>query len=204
MPGQPHARNVRRRDLRLCQGDLTILRDPCSRHLLGVTRQVSGRKSRSPTVTGTSREARVTETSDWRLYVLPSAEANCGATPTECCPFFGSAVSSMTRKPARSPTRRSAYFQKGRLERSVVPHPCRDEMIKLIVADLISARGHRLNALAVTWPDQTGNVERTHPTPRRMRKPRQKGLKPPLQIVSPLYPEDIAATRASRSWNANP
>ena len=78
----------------------------------GLFVQVSGRKSRRPTITGTSREAKVTETSDWQLDVLPSAEAYCGATPTECCPFFGNAVSSMTRKPRSSPTKRFASFSR--------------------------------------------------------------------------------------------
>jgi transposase len=32
----------------------------------------------------------------WQLAVLPSAEAYCGATPTECVPFLGIAVSSIT------------------------------------------------------------------------------------------------------------
>jgi hypothetical protein len=30
------------------------------------------------------------------LAVLPNAEAYCAATPTECLPFFGIAVSSIT------------------------------------------------------------------------------------------------------------
>src|SRR3546814_4522129 len=59
-------------------------------------------------MTGTSREASVTETRDWQLAVFPSDEAYCGATPTEWVPFFGKAVSSMTRNPAASPTSRSA------------------------------------------------------------------------------------------------
>ncbi len=29
---------------------------------------------------------------------MPKADAYCGATPTECAPFFGNVVSSMTRK----------------------------------------------------------------------------------------------------------
>ena len=41
----------------------------------GSSVQVSGRKSRRPTITGTSRDARVTDTSDWQLHVLPSDEA---------------------------------------------------------------------------------------------------------------------------------
>jgi hypothetical protein len=35
-------------------------------------------------------------TSVWQLAFLPSAEAYCEATPTECLPFFGTAVSSIT------------------------------------------------------------------------------------------------------------
>lgn len=45
--------------------------------------QLSGRKRRRPTITGTSRQARATDTSDGQLDVLPSNEAYCGATPTE-------------------------------------------------------------------------------------------------------------------------
>ena len=45
--------------------------------------QLSGRNSRSPTMTGTSPDARVSHTSVWQFAFLPSAEAYCGATPTE-------------------------------------------------------------------------------------------------------------------------
>src|SRR3546814_15969902 len=44
----------------------------------------------------------------WLFDVLPSDEAYCGATPTECRPFFGNAVSSITKNAASPPTRRSA------------------------------------------------------------------------------------------------
>jgi hypothetical protein len=54
--------------------------------------QVSGGTSRSPTITGTSRDARVSETNDWQFAIFPRDEAYCGATPTECAPFFGKAV----------------------------------------------------------------------------------------------------------------
>ena len=66
-------------------------------------------------------------------------------------------------------------LQEGRLERNPVPHPGGDKMMKLIVADVANPRGHRLYALTVTWPDQTGNIERAHPAPRGMRKPCQNG-----------------------------
>ena len=51
--------------------------------------QLSGRKSRNATMTGTSPRASVSDTKVWQFAVLPSAEAYCAATPTECVPFFG-------------------------------------------------------------------------------------------------------------------
>jgi hypothetical protein len=57
------------------------------------------------TITGTSPDARVTDTSDWLFAVLPSDDAYRGATPTEWRSFFGNAVSSMTRKASSPPTR---------------------------------------------------------------------------------------------------
>ena len=56
--------------------------------------QLSGRNSRNASITGTSPRANVSDTMVWQLAVLPSAEAYCGATPTECVPFFGKPVSS--------------------------------------------------------------------------------------------------------------
>src|ERR1700728_3176487 len=46
--------------------------------------QLSGRTRRKPIITGTSSRASVSDTSVWQLAILPSAEAYCGATPTEC------------------------------------------------------------------------------------------------------------------------
>ena len=52
--------------------------------------------------------ANVADTSVWQLAVLPRAEAYCAATPTEWLPFFGSAVSSITKTALSPPTSRSA------------------------------------------------------------------------------------------------
>src|SRR2546429_507339 len=52
--------------------------------------QLSGRNNRNASMTGTSPRASVSDTSVWQLAVLPSAEAYCAATPTECVPFLGS------------------------------------------------------------------------------------------------------------------
>jgi hypothetical protein len=46
--------------------------------------RASGRNSRNASMTGTSPLARVSDTSVWQLAVLPSTEAYCAATPTEC------------------------------------------------------------------------------------------------------------------------
>ena len=58
--------------------------------------QLSGRKRRNATITGTSSRASINDTSVWQLAFLPSAETYCQARPTECLPFFGTAVSTIT------------------------------------------------------------------------------------------------------------
>jgi DNA-binding transcriptional LysR family regulator len=70
--------------------------------------QLSGRNNRNASMTGTSPRASVSDTSVWQLAVLPSAEAYCGATPTECAPFLAIAVSSITSTASLPPTSRSA------------------------------------------------------------------------------------------------
>jgi hypothetical protein len=61
------------------------------------------RNSRKPIITGTSRRASVSDTSVWQLDVLPSVEAYCGATRTECVLFLDKDVSPMISL-ASSPT----------------------------------------------------------------------------------------------------
>src|SRR6266481_8411255 len=70
--------------------------------------QLSGRNSRNASMTGTSPRASVSDTRVWQLAVLPSAEAYCAATPTECVPFLGIAVSSITSTASLPPTSLSA------------------------------------------------------------------------------------------------
>ena len=53
--------------------------------------------------------ASVNDTSVWQLAVFPSADAYCGETPTECSPFFGMAVSSITSTASPPPTSLSAW-----------------------------------------------------------------------------------------------
>lgn len=70
--------------------------------------RLPGRNRLKAATTGTSRRAKVSETSVRPLAVLPSAEASCGATPTERRPFFAGAVSSTTNTASAPPTRASA------------------------------------------------------------------------------------------------
>lgn len=145
--------------------------------------QLSGRKSRRPTITGTSREASVTDTSDWQLEVLPSEERDAD----RMLPFLRQRRVIDDEKASLITDEAARLLQQGRLERDAVPHAGGNEMMKLIIADIASSGGHRLHALAVARADQTGDVERAHPPPRWMRKPRKKRLKPPPQIAPPAF-----------------
>ena len=141
------------------RADLPVLRDPCACHPLRhpLSRSQAGTAA-SPPSQALHATPKVVETSDWQLDVLPSEEASCDATPTDCCPFFGSAVSSMTRKPERSPTKRSASFKRAALSGALSHTPCSNEVMKLVVSDITSTRSHWLDAFTVTGPDQTSNV----------------------------------------------
>jgi hypothetical protein len=70
------------------------------------------------------------------------------------------------KKPRLIANQAICLLQQGSLEWSTVPNSGSDEMMKLVVADLASARRHRLNALAVSWTYQTRDIERAHPRPR--------------------------------------
>src|SRR6202046_5568026 len=71
--------------------------------------QLSGRKSRNATITGTSPRASVSDTRVWQLAVLPSAEAYCAATPPSACP-------PSARPYRRLPTRRRCHQRADPLE----------------------------------------------------------------------------------------
>jgi len=87
----------------------TRLEDELSEVLWAVANVFHRRLTRAQkTITGTSRDASVSDTSVWQLAFLPSAEANCDAPPTECVPFFGKNVSSIINQACGSPTCRSA------------------------------------------------------------------------------------------------
>src|SRR5262249_3521008 len=128
--------------------------------------QLSGRNNRNASMTGTSSRASVSDTRVWQLEVLPSAEAYCAATPTECVPFnhqHGIAA-------ADQPIRLDKQFC---FHRRCIPDPGGNEVVPLIVFAKRKPLRHRLNALPIARTDQPRHVERTHLSPRLVTQPIQ-------------------------------
>src|SRR4029077_11918658 len=107
--GRDHAIDLSKCDLRLGRAVQYSTATPARFNRARSLFQLSGRKRRNATITGTSSRASVSDTSVWQLAFLPSAEAYCQATPTECLPFFGTAVSSITNTASLPPTSLSAW-----------------------------------------------------------------------------------------------
>src|SRR5215218_231461 len=82
---------------------------PASAQRSGSLAHSSGRNNLSPSGTGTSSWARVSETRTWQFACLPRAPQYWRATPTERRPFLGKAVSSITSTALGPPTRASAF-----------------------------------------------------------------------------------------------
>src|SRR5882757_9521469 len=127
--------------------------------------QLSGRKRRSATVTGTSPRASVSDASVWQLAVLPNAEAYCAATPTECLPFFGIDVSSITNTASLRADELISLDEKFCLQRSLLPDASSNKMVQLIIVTRRKTLCHWLNALAITRSDQPRHVKWTHSLP---------------------------------------
>jgi len=78
-------------------------------------------------------------------------------------------------------------LQQDGLKRSAVPNSRSDEVMKLIVTDLASARRHRLNALVVSWTNQPGDMGWTHPRPRLVSWRIDERGKTPTEISLPVH-----------------
>src|SRR5262249_15980072 len=126
--------------------------------------QLSGRNSRNASMTGTSPRASVSDTRVWQFAVLPSAEAYCGATPTECLPFLGIAVSSITS----------------------TADPGGNEVVQLIAFAEPKPLRHRLNALTIARTNQPRHVERTHLSPCLVTQPIQKRFEKVSKLFFPI------------------
>ena len=134
-------------------------------------------------MTGTSPRASVSDTSVWQLAVLPSAEAYCAATPTECVPFLASAVSSITSTASLPPIEPIRLNQQFCLHRRRIPDPSGNEVVQLIIFAKRKPLRHRLNALTIARADQPRHVDRAHLPPRFMTQPSQKRLAANVQAL---------------------
>src|SRR5262249_28064242 len=101
----------------LCQGQLRLRPrrsifgwDTRSLQPSLIARPTLRKKQSQPQHDSTSPCASVSDTKVWQLAVLPNAETNCEATPTECVPFLGIAVSSITSTASSPPTSLSAWI----------------------------------------------------------------------------------------------
>src|SRR6516225_7126169 len=148
--------------------------------------QLSGRNNRNASTTGTSPRASVSDTRVWQFAVLPSADAYCGATPTECVPFLGIAVSSITSTASLPPTSLSAWTRSSVSTGVASQDPGRNEVMQLIACAERKPLRHRLNALAVARTDQSRHVERAHLSPCFVTQPIHKRLEPTSELVSPI------------------
>lgn len=73
-----------------------------------------------------------------------------------------------------------------RFQRRAVPDAGANEMVQPVVADLLYARRHGLDALAITGANQAGNIGRTHSAPCLVTETPQIRREPTLQIVLPI------------------
>lgn len=120
-----------------------------------------------------------------QLVFLPSAGMYCAATPTECLPFFGCAVSPITRTASSPPTRLSAWTSgsvstglrptRRRRRNDAVGHNSRGEPFR-----------HRLNALVLAGADQSRRIRRQHPPPRLVSQGLQERCQPEPRITAPV------------------
>jgi hypothetical protein len=137
-------------------------------------------------MTGTSPRASVSDTKVWQLEVFPSAEAYCGATPTEWGTLLGyrSVVDHQHGIPAADePVRLDKQFC---FDRRCIPDPGGNEVVQLIIFAERESLRHRRNALAIAGTDQPRHVERTHLSPRLVTQPIQKRLEKVSKLLFPI------------------
>src|SRR6516165_7945976 len=137
-------------------------------------------------MTGTSSRASVSDTKVWQLAVLPSAEAYCAATPTECVPFLGIAVSSITSTASSPPTSLSAWISSSVSTGVASQTPAAMRWVQLVAFAQRKPLRHRLNTLAIARTDQPRHVERAHLSPCLVTQPIQKRLEPTAELASPI------------------
>ena len=184
--GGDDAVNLLDGDLRLCQSDLPIPGDARPGHPLGIVRPGLGKEE--PQADHHRHLAGRQGQRNQRLAVGRLAERGSvlRRDPNRVLPLLRQRRVVDDEKAPLITNQAISFRQQGGFEGGAVPHTCGDEMVKLVVAHLVRTGGHGLNAFTVPRADQAGNVERTHPAPRRMGKPRQERLEPLLQIIPPV------------------
>src|SRR5882757_6987370 len=147
--------------------------------------QLSGRKRRSVTITGTSPRASVSDTSVWQLAFLPRAEAYCEATDRMLALLRQRSVVDHQHRIAAAdePVRLNEQFC---LQRCRIPDASGNEMVQLIIVARRKPLRHRLNALAIARTDQPRHVKWTHPPPCLVTQAIQKWLEPAPKLAFPI------------------
>ena len=87
-------------------------------------------------------------------------------------------------RPADQPVRLDQEFG---LKRRLVPGADGHEVMQLIIVGGRHPGGHRLQALALTRPDQARHIERAHASPSRMMKRGEERFEPGLKFVLPRH-----------------
>jgi hypothetical protein len=73
-----------------------------------------------------------------------------------------------------------------KLQRTLVPDPVRNEVMKLVVVARRHPLRHRVNALAVARPNQPRDVKRAYPPPRLVAELGQERRKPTRKLLPPI------------------
>src|SRR5215470_18110896 len=77
------------------------------------------------------------------------------------------------------------------LQRSRVPNTSRNKMVQPIIAVWRKPLGDGRNALAITRPDQSCDVKRTHPLPRLVTQAFQERFEPTAKLIFPIRPRAL-------------
>ena len=155
---------------------------PAAAQRSGSSVQQVGRNSRSPTGTGTSPRASVSETSTWQFAVLPSSPQYCGATPTEAVPFLGMPGVVDHQHGVRAADLPVGLLGEHAPQRRVIPGRAGDEVVQLVVPGQAEPLGHRLDALRPVRPQQAPHIQRRHFAPRAAAGHVEERLKPVVEV----------------------
>src|SRR5215470_20301392 len=91
------------------------------------------------------------------------------------------------------------------LQRSRAPNTSRNKMVQPIIAVWRKPLGDGRNALAITRPDQSCDVKRTHPLPRLVTQAFQERFEPTAKLIFPIRPRALhGRPSTSRTTHESP